>query len=37
MGRGDQLARQWRIIQTLISSKQGESVADFAHHIHRSE
>ena len=28
MGRGDQLARQWRIIQTLISSKQGKSVAD---------
>jgi len=27
MGRGDQLARQWRIIQTLISSKHGESVA----------
>ena len=28
MGRGDQLARQWRIIQTLISSKQGKSVGD---------
>src|SRR5512139_3999710 len=29
MGRGDQLARQWRIIQTLISSKQGKSVGEF--------
>jgi hypothetical protein len=29
MARGDQLARQWRIIQTLISSKQGKSAADF--------
>jgi hypothetical protein len=28
MGRGDQLARQWRIIQTLISSKHGRPVAD---------
>jgi predicted DNA-binding transcriptional regulator YafY len=28
MGRGNQLARQWRIIQTLISSKQGKSVGD---------
>ena len=28
MARGDQLARQWRIIQTLIASKRGKSVAD---------
>jgi predicted DNA-binding transcriptional regulator YafY len=27
MERGDQLARQWRIIQTLVSSKCGKSVA----------
>ena len=28
MARGDQLARQWRIIQTLVSSKYGKAVAD---------
>jgi len=28
MARGDQLARQWRIIQTLVSSKQGKTVAE---------
>ena len=28
MGRGDQPARQWRIIQTLISSKHGKTLAD---------
>jgi len=28
--RGDQLARQWKIIQTLISSKMGKSAADLA-------
>jgi len=28
MARGDQLARQWRIIQTLIASKHGKSVAE---------
>jgi predicted DNA-binding transcriptional regulator YafY len=28
MARGDQLARQWRIIQTLISAKHGTTVAD---------
>jgi predicted DNA-binding transcriptional regulator YafY len=28
MARGDQLARQWRIIQTLVSSKHGKAVAD---------
>lgn len=27
MGRGDQLGRQWRIIQTLISSRKGKSEA----------
>jgi predicted DNA-binding transcriptional regulator YafY len=28
MGRGDQLARQWRIIRSLISAKHGKTVAD---------
>jgi predicted DNA-binding transcriptional regulator YafY len=28
MARGDQLTRQWRIIQTLVSSKHGKTVAD---------
>ncbi len=28
MARGDQLARQWRIIQTLVSSKHGKPVAN---------
>ena len=30
MARGDQLGRQWRIIQTLIASKFGKSAADLA-------
>ncbi|MBW1999657.1 MAG: transcriptional regulator [Deltaproteobacteria bacterium] len=30
MARGDQLSRQWKIIQTLISSKMGKSAADLA-------
>ncbi|MFC1868759.1 helix-turn-helix transcriptional regulator [Thermodesulfobacteriota bacterium] len=30
MPRGDQLGRQWKIIQTLISSKLGKSAADLA-------
>ena len=30
MARGDQLARQWKIIQSLISSRQGKSVPDMA-------
>jgi len=30
MARGDQLGRQWSIIQTLLSSKRGKSVAEFA-------
>ena len=30
MARGDQLARQWKIIQTLISFRMGKSAADIA-------
>jgi predicted DNA-binding transcriptional regulator YafY len=30
MARGDQLGRQWRIIQTLLTSKLGKSAADLA-------
>jgi predicted DNA-binding transcriptional regulator YafY len=30
MARGDQLARQWKILQTLISSRRGKSVSDLA-------
>ncbi|MGD9372134.1 MAG: transcriptional regulator [Desulfobacterales bacterium] len=30
MARGDQLARQWKIIQTLISSHKGKSAAELA-------
>jgi predicted DNA-binding transcriptional regulator YafY len=30
MARGDQLGRQWQIIQTLISSKLGKSAAELA-------
>jgi predicted DNA-binding transcriptional regulator YafY len=30
MARGDQLARQWRIIQTLLSSRQGKSASEMA-------
>jgi hypothetical protein len=30
MARGDQLGRQWRIIQTLITSKIGKSAAELA-------
>jgi predicted DNA-binding transcriptional regulator YafY len=30
MARGDQLSRQWKIIQTLISSRMGKSAADLA-------
>lgn len=33
MARGDQLGRQWRIIQTLINSKLGKSAADLAEEI----
>jgi predicted DNA-binding transcriptional regulator YafY len=31
MARGDQLSRQWRIIQTLISARQGKSASELAH------
>jgi predicted DNA-binding transcriptional regulator YafY len=30
MARGDQLARQWKIVQTLIASRMGKSAADIA-------
>jgi predicted DNA-binding transcriptional regulator YafY len=30
MARGDQLARQWKIIQTLITLKKGKSAAELA-------
>ena len=30
MARGDQLGRQWRIIQTLISSRKGKSASELA-------
>jgi len=30
MARGDQLARQWRVLQTLISSRRGKSAAELA-------
>jgi predicted DNA-binding transcriptional regulator YafY len=33
MARGDQLARQWKIIQSLISSRQGKSVSDLAENL----
>jgi predicted DNA-binding transcriptional regulator YafY len=33
MARGDQLARQWKIIQTLISSRMGKSAADIAREL----
>lgn len=33
MARGDQLGRQWRIIQTLMTSKMGKSAADLAEEI----
>lgn len=33
MARGDQLGRQWKIIQTLISSSQGKSAADLAQEL----
>jgi len=34
MARGDQLARQWKIIQSLIASRQGKSVPDMAQALH---
>ena len=33
MARGDQLARQWRILQSLIASRSGKSAADLAHEL----
>jgi len=33
MARGDQLARQWRIMQTLISSRRGKSIAELAREL----
>lgn len=33
MARGDQVGRQWKIIQTLISSKTGKSAADLANDL----
>jgi len=33
MARGDQLGRQWRIIQTLITSRMGKSAADLAQNL----
>jgi len=34
MARGDQLARQWKIIQSLIASRHGKSVSDLAAALH---
>lgn len=33
MARGDQLARQWKIFQTLVTSKYGKSVANLAKNL----
>jgi predicted DNA-binding transcriptional regulator YafY len=33
MARGDQLARQWKIFQTLVSSRYGKSVRDLAKNL----
>ena len=33
MARGDQLGRQWRIIQTLLTSRRGKTAADLARDI----
>ncbi len=33
MARGDQLGRQWKIIQTLITSRMGKSAADLAQNL----
>ena len=33
MARGDQLARQWKIFQTLVTSRHGKSVADLAKNL----
>ena len=36
MARGDQLARQWMIFQTLASSRYGKSVSDLSRNLHCS-
>ena len=33
MARGDQLARQWRILQSLIAARRGKSAADLAREL----
>jgi len=33
MARGDQLGRQWKIIQTLISSRKGKSASELAQEL----
>jgi hypothetical protein len=33
MARGDQLGRQWRTIQTLLTSKLGKSAAELAEEL----
>jgi hypothetical protein len=33
MAKGDRLSRQWKIIQTLISSRRGKSAADLDHDL----
>src|SRR5210317_1683229 len=33
MARGDQLARQWKIFQTLVTSRHGKSVRDLAKNL----
>ncbi len=33
MARGDQLGRQWKIIQTLVSARQGKSAAELAQEL----
>ena len=33
MARGDQLGRQWKIIQTLISSRKGKSATELAEEL----
>jgi len=37
MARGDQSGRQWKIIQTLISSRKGKSAAELAEEMESSQ
>ena len=37
MARGDHSGRQWKIIQTLISSRKGKSAADLVNDPNSSE